>query len=116
MTKPNKATPQPVLSFVRTEDVETRSLIEINGVEAAVLTRTHVISPASVTVDDIERHVKQVARKTDPADPESYWEVELPGLESVEWSEYGDLAAEVANQLNGEGVSVTDWPPYKLDD
>lgn len=90
-------------------------MIEVNGAEVAILARVHVISPARVTRAQIEEHVKQVARKQHPADPDSYWEAKLPGIESVEWPEHGDLAAEVANQLNGEGVSVEDWPPYRLE-
>lgn len=106
---------RPVLSFARSDAVETRSVIEIHGAQLAVLAVVHVISPARVTRAQIEEHVKQTAHKQDPADPESYWEVELPGLESVTWPEYGDLVAEVANHLNGQGVSVEDWPPYRLE-
>ena len=92
----------------------SREVSTVSGKPIAILTHVLTVFPASVTRADIDAFVTN-AKQDDPDDPDSDWVVELPGLEKVSWCERESLAEEVANALNENGVSVSDWPVYNLD-
>ena len=112
MNQPEKAKQPAVLSFTRAEDVFSRSVIRINGVETAILTHTTLVSPASVTEAQINQHIERAARQADPNDPDSHWLVDVPGIGPIEGQQYDHLAQEVASELNNAGVNVRDWPAF----
>jgi hypothetical protein len=114
MDQPQNSNPPAVLSFTRADDVFSRSVLKINGVETAILTHMALVSPANVTEAQINRHVEQAARQANPTDPDSHWEVDLPGIGRVEEQRYDDLALEIASNLNNAGVNVSDWPAFNL--
>lgn len=112
MNQPPKPTPPATLSFARAEDVCSRSVIKINGVETAILTHMTLVSPASVTEAQINQQIELAALRADPNDPDSHWEVDVPGIGRIESPHYDHLAQEIASELNNAGVTVRDWPAF----
>lgn len=105
---------QKLVQFQVTEAAVSRFVVEVAGSTVCVTTRVTTISPAAVSRADVQA-LAATAQQMDPGDPETWWKVELPGLnDTVEWSERDGLEEEVANALNNWGVSVADWSPYAL--
>lgn len=98
-----------MVEFTVTESQDLQVRTVVNGVAVTVKTAVFAATPASVTRAELEEHVRHHAKQ----DENGEWTFDSHPLFSYLMAEdFEDLMSDAANELNGCGISVSDWPPY----
>ena len=103
---------ESLMHFAITDETTLRHVMNLSGTEMAIMTKTFVVAPASITRNDLISSVRGRAFQKSGDDD---WWIEVPSLDIRTYAENkDDLIVELAFALNGCGMSVDDWPPYAL--